>query len=394
MESKSIFIQLNNTDKQQIGENGLPINGAVFYANDYDSGKKTILRFIDGFLDGDIFDENGNFIMQKPAVEGNGHLEYWRKNKLHRDNNEPAVCTNGFTEKEWWENGVRIMKTTKEFPATHSMSTEWFVADEEGNIALFDFEEEGPVPVQINEADSFSYMEDLCVPDENGINTLELSEEQIGDMLKHFKPISEFTENDDYSCLVQVADDENCLKGFLMLFKDGIECCLSHKERIFLVHDFLKYDMPEDLEKKILDSIKQVCTGFYQAVCEGDYLSSKSEPVYPFFCYQQPYNSSVYLPERTAVPAHPLKESQIPEEKRKKLIRIPVRFSECTGFQIAQYVLCKRHSIALTEDITRNGRVYAKYPKTGGGFCYILEDQDIEKDGETPIIIDGEENNA
>ncbi len=108
MESKSIFIQLNNTDKQQIGENSLPINGAVFYADDYDNGKKTILRFIDGYLDGDVFDENGKFVMQQPAVEGKGHLEYWRKNKLHRDNNEPAVCTNGFIEKEWWENGVRI----------------------------------------------------------------------------------------------------------------------------------------------------------------------------------------------------------------------------------------------------------------------------------------------
>ena len=41
------------------------------------------------------------------------------------------------------------MKTMKEFPATHSMSTEWFVVDEEGNIALFDFDENGPVPVDI-----------------------------------------------------------------------------------------------------------------------------------------------------------------------------------------------------------------------------------------------------
>ena len=28
------------------------------------------------------------------------------------------------------------MKTTKEFPATHSMSTEWFVVDEDGNKCL------------------------------------------------------------------------------------------------------------------------------------------------------------------------------------------------------------------------------------------------------------------
>ncbi|MCQ2512828.1 MAG: energy-coupled thiamine transporter ThiT, partial [Lachnospiraceae bacterium] len=32
MESKSIFIQLNNTEKRHIRENGLPINGVVFFA--------------------------------------------------------------------------------------------------------------------------------------------------------------------------------------------------------------------------------------------------------------------------------------------------------------------------------------------------------------------------
>ena len=49
------------------------------------------------------------------------------------------------------------MKTTKEFPATHSMSTQWFVVDEEGNIGLFDFDENGPVPVDIP-SESSSYL--------------------------------------------------------------------------------------------------------------------------------------------------------------------------------------------------------------------------------------------
>lgn len=106
-ETKSLFIQLNKTDHQQIGEDGKPINGTVLYAADYDNGEKTILRFIDGFLDGDVFDSNGNFIMQKPAVDGKGHQEYWRKNKLHRDNGEPAVYAEGFKIREWWKDGER-----------------------------------------------------------------------------------------------------------------------------------------------------------------------------------------------------------------------------------------------------------------------------------------------
>ena len=45
------------------------------------------------------------------------------------------------------------MKTTKEFPATHSMDTEWFIADAEGNIALFDFDDDEPVPAKIADND-------------------------------------------------------------------------------------------------------------------------------------------------------------------------------------------------------------------------------------------------
>ena len=38
------------------------------------------------------------------------------------------------------------MKLTKEYPATHSMSTSWFAIDDEGNVALLNFEDNGPVP--------------------------------------------------------------------------------------------------------------------------------------------------------------------------------------------------------------------------------------------------------
>ena len=40
------------------------------------------------------------------------------------------------------------MKTTKEYPATHSMSTSWYVVDKDGNLGIFDYNENGPVPWQ------------------------------------------------------------------------------------------------------------------------------------------------------------------------------------------------------------------------------------------------------
>ena len=74
------------------------------------------------------------------------------------------------------------MKTMKEFPATHSMSTEWFVVDEEGNIALFDFDENGPVPVDIPVESSSCLMtseEDFGEKDSDEIEYLELTDEQV-----------------------------------------------------------------------------------------------------------------------------------------------------------------------------------------------------------------------
>ena len=43
------------------------------------------------------------------------------------------------------------MLQDKEYPATHSMSTAWYVADEDGNVGIMDFNENGPVPWQMGE---------------------------------------------------------------------------------------------------------------------------------------------------------------------------------------------------------------------------------------------------
>ena len=70
------------------------------------------------------------------------------------------------------------MKTTKEFPATHSMDTEQFIADADGNIALFDFDDDGPVLAKIADNDDFlGGLNEIGVPDKDGINSFELTDE-------------------------------------------------------------------------------------------------------------------------------------------------------------------------------------------------------------------------
>ena len=281
------------------------------------------------------------------------------------------------------------MKTKKEFPATHSMSTEWFVADQDGNIALFNFGEDGPIPEQIDFGDDCGSLEDISTPDEDGINSLELTDEQTADMLKRFKPISSLSKDNEYDCIVQLKDDETVRKSFIAAFKKDITCCLSRKERIYLLNWFWDYEASEEEMNKTIDFVKSACIGFYQEYYDSEGLYE--DTIYPLYCYIQSDASNFEIPKRTAVPKHPLNVSQIPEEKLKKLIHVPVKFSECPGLQIAQYVICKSYYHYSPDDIEKDGRTYSRFPKTGGGFCYILQDQDIEKDGEAPIIFDAEE---
>lgn len=43
------------------------------------------------------------------------------------------------------------MTIEKEYPATHSMATAWYFADEEGNVAIMDYNDNGPVPWETEE---------------------------------------------------------------------------------------------------------------------------------------------------------------------------------------------------------------------------------------------------
>lgn len=105
METKSLFWKNENTLIRSFDENGKPAEGTRITKTKEE--KHTILRFKNGLLDGDFSEDGVNLVVQ-PAVETEGHIEYWRKGMLHRDNGLPAVSTNGFSENEYWENNKRV----------------------------------------------------------------------------------------------------------------------------------------------------------------------------------------------------------------------------------------------------------------------------------------------
>ena len=110
IESYSMYIEINGNNILHLDEYGNLLNGTIIDANAYNKDKKIIiLRFRNGLLDGDEYDNNGEFLCTRPAVESIGHVEYWREGRLHRDEGFPAVATEGFSIKEYWENGNRII---------------------------------------------------------------------------------------------------------------------------------------------------------------------------------------------------------------------------------------------------------------------------------------------
>lgn len=105
METKSLYWKDEKTLIRSFDEEGKPAHGIRLQKGK--DGKTIILRFINGLLDGDFMEDGINIVVQ-PAVETEGHVEYWRKGMLHRDDGLPAVSSDGFTVKEYWENNKRI----------------------------------------------------------------------------------------------------------------------------------------------------------------------------------------------------------------------------------------------------------------------------------------------
>ena len=77
------------------------------------------------------------------------------------------------------------MKIDKEYPATHSSDTAWFCVDLDGNVAVFDIEENGPTPNDFEWGHCIADLIIECLPShtEENIYDLPLSDVQIKQML-------------------------------------------------------------------------------------------------------------------------------------------------------------------------------------------------------------------
>jgi hypothetical protein len=280
------------------------------------------------------------------------------------------------------------MKTYKEYPATHSMSTAWYIVDEDGNVGIMDFDDNGPIPYEIGE----HCIEELVIGVDASANEedlrIELTDDQIYEILG--KPCNM---GDDWSinCIIQIYPERT--DEFLSIAKTDknfIENCISKKLGIYQI-DAVDYKTTEHTDgnitvftvvdiipKSILNNIigRGIIKRVYKRLnfidliddstpdspCSGDSL--------PYYIYAQPYDPRD-MQELRIVPKHPVKINQLPTALQNKVIRIPVKFKDTKYLQIARWVPCYDN---MSKVIEAYGCGYALLPVKENEEAYCLTD--------------------
>lgn len=235
------------------------------------------------------------------------------------------------------------MIVDKEYPATHSMSTAWYGIDLEGNVALFEFNENGPVPDGVPEESIESIITDHFSGKSKTIKCLNLTREQAEEMCKilHRPSVGEL----EFDMMVKINTKftqqfEDFLLMHVSISDWDAPVCLSNEMGLYVV-DF--YEFTEDDKNELLrNGIIERAAGF-EIYNEDNWDDGQKKWVFthqmagmPFYLYQQPYGSD-QLMEKTFEPAFPFNERQLGDDERKSAFRLPFLFRDRKFVQIAEY---------------------------------------------------------
>lgn len=247
------------------------------------------------------------------------------------------------------------MQNGKEYPATHSMSTAWYMVDEDGNVGIMEFNENGPVPWLANQqfgADELvfryhNYENDTCL-------NIKLNDDQIDDLIE--EPHS--PEEEEYWCDCVVQIDLKQEKEFLKLAKRKdfvIELCVSQNRGLYLIEAdasicFDNGDNPKKrsaldlmIENKIITKVYRIKDFWITDDWNnGEVVHTKNFSSAPYYLYHQPYWPE-YLPKCLNTPKNPVKFEQLPPELQRVTLKIPVKFGENETFQIDRWHPCDTH---------------------------------------------------
>lgn len=276
------------------------------------------------------------------------------------------------------------MKIDKEYPATHSMSTAWYLVDDDDNVAIMQFDDNGPIPVGVpqngNFADSILFGE--VFREDESCGEIELSEAQLDELLgEPHDPKQSFSW---FEVVVKI--DTTKEEEFMRIVGESeidLEGTISQKLGLYRIYPYK--DVEDDCETiragSSLELLIQsgIIIGVYSAPnlwmecsCSFEHKEltfTKSFEHAPYYLYLQPYWTE-FLQKRMHVPQHPVKLSQISVPHRHKALRIPGRFDEMDRIQIAKWY--PSFLSYEPKDAIVDGGYYALLPIEGGGDIYVL----------------------
>ena len=244
------------------------------------------------------------------------------------------------------------MRIEKEYPATHSMATTWYCVDEDGNVGIFDIDDNGPVPVGEYKQNCVEevFYEDFS-HDDPQYKSLHLRPEQIPQMLEPMDR-EDVWEGSKYSrketnvswmdVIIQIDMSKfDIFKKALALdsYSNHPLVCLSEEQGLFYVDFFDNKAGVDLLEQNNVIKAKFKAPRFDytdEDDKEEQERIQKENQKFPLYIYRQNYWPFHDPAIRVTTPENPLKIDQLPDSIKKKVKTLPVRFIEREKIQLAE----------------------------------------------------------
>lgn len=258
------------------------------------------------------------------------------------------------------------MKINKEYPATHSMDTAWFVSDLDGNVAIFQFEEDGPGPIPFTDLHT-----DELIPmlgdEKDGISVMPFTKDQITELKSGLKPVNNAIEIRSMSNLLVLPEKVDALIRAGAKF----DLCYSKEEGFYHLmywNDYKEEDVQAFIDKGYVLGAQQCDIEIYFSDKRDDQTEHRLAH-FPFYVYEQTRCIN-FPPERLVVPKYPLKVEQMPDGAKKYMFPLPLRFAEKKCLEPSEFIdsqcwLFNNH----TKDV--NGIKYMQVALSDGGYGYV-----------------------
>ena len=257
------------------------------------------------------------------------------------------------------------MKIEKEYPATHSMDTAWFACDLDGNVAIFQFEEDGPGPIPFTDLHTDSLIP-MLGEKRNGISMMPFTKEQIEELKKGLKPVHT---KDEIRHQCNILINPKVIDDFI---KAGavFDLCYSVDEGFYHLEywNIDKYSILDSfIERGEVLGAQECDIEIYFEDCRND-TSEHRLAHFPFYVYEQ--GAINFPPGRVVIPKYPLKMNQMSAKAKEYMFKVPVRFAEKEYIEPAEFIdsqcwLFNNH----TKEI--DGITYMQVALTDGGYGYV-----------------------